>query len=54
MLLEGAKQESREVAGAEEKMRGDGGQTDGGGNPKVMDSWNALQLEMTVLLVRQT
>ena len=24
MLLEGAKQESREVAGAEEKMRGDG------------------------------
>lgn len=40
MLMEGRKQESREVAGAEEKMRGDEGwgQTDGSRDTQVMDS----------------
>ena len=40
MLVEGQKQESKEVAGAEEKMRGDEGwgQTHGSGDTEVMDS----------------
>lgn len=44
MLVEGEKQESREVAGAEEKKRGDGdwGQTNGGGDAEVMDSLGIL------------
>lgn len=53
-LMEGWKQESREVAGAEEKMKGDEGwgPTDGSRDTQVISPWIS-QVETTGLSVRQ-